>query len=99
MVTLFKKQRFVQALVVMFVLLSGWWIFLRLYTSPDDIQNQIFAAVYGSIALVGAMAGMVAARRWGLKSLMGKAMFFFSLGLFAQEFGQLSYSFYIYFLH
>ena len=30
---------------------------------------------------------------------MGRALILFSLGLFAQEFGQLSYSYYIYYLH
>jgi len=38
---------------------------------------------------------MINSRKWGgLRSVMGKAILMFSLGLVAQEFGQLSYAFY-----
>lgn len=66
-------------------------------TDIADPSNQLFAAAYGIVALVGGIFGLRASRKWGgTKSLVGKALIFFGLGLLAQEFGQLAYSFYIY---
>lgn len=99
MINVLKKQRYAQVLTGFFLFLTCWWLLLRATTVPEDINNQIFAAVYGAVALIGALGGIMAARKWGFtRSLMGRAMLMFSLGLLAQEFGQLSYSYYIYFL-
>jgi hypothetical protein len=83
-----------------FILLVTWWVALHTFYAATDVDMQAFAAVYGVMALIGAIGGFRIAKKWGYtKSLMGKAICMFALGLFAQEFGQLVYSFYIYFLH
>lgn len=87
-------------LTLLFLALTSWWVFLIAsgHTSGDS-KNQLFAASYGVMALVGGFVGLAASRKWGgAKSVLGKALLLFSLGLFAQEFGQLTYSYYIYFL-
>lgn len=93
-----KKNWAAQVAVVFFVLFTLWWVFLKLTTEPESLHNQLFAAVYGVMALWGAIWGVNISLKWGgFKSVMGKLILMFALGLFAQEFGQLTYSYYIYF--
>lgn len=78
-----------------FILLSAWWLFLRTKTEATDNELELFSGAYGVMALFGAFLGLKASKRWGgYKSLIGKSVLLYSLGLFAQEFGQLAYSFY-----
>lgn len=85
--------------VFLFSVFTVWWLILRF--SPfglDDLHNQLFAAVYGVVALWGGIVGLLVSKNWGgTKSLMGRAILMFAIGLFLQEFGQLTYSYYIYF--
>lgn len=78
----------------------GWWLYINIVLrSPDhnNINNQIFGAVYGVVAVLGGIIGLVVSKKWGgRKSLVGRALLFFALGLFAQELGQLIYSYYTY---
>lgn len=83
--------------LILFSLLSIWWIALR-WIDKSDVQYQIFSATYGIIALIGAFWGISISKKWGgASSVLGKAILFFSLGLFAQEFGQIAYSIYAFF--
>jgi hypothetical protein len=84
-----------------YVIFSIWWVVLRFMNLPNDSdKNQLFAAVYGFIALFGGIIGINISRKWGgIHSFMGKSIMLFSLGLLFQEVGQLLYSYYIYFLH
>lgn len=78
-----------------FVLLTVWWLFLRSKTDVSDNELELFSGTYGVMALIGGFLGLKASKRWGgFKSLIGKSILLYSLGLFAQEFGQLAYSFY-----
>ena len=82
----------------LFVLFALWWTALR-WIPITNIQYQIFSATYGVMALIGAIWGISISRNWGGRgSVMGKAILFFSFGLLAQEFGQLVYSAYAFFL-
>jgi hypothetical protein len=92
-----KKDWRVQVLVVLFVLLSVWWVL-----SPQMIsqygENFIFqfSHTYFVIALWGVLCGL-AYTRCTLKGtrLLVKAEIFFLLGLFGQVFGQIAYSYYV----
>lgn len=99
--TVVENEWAAKVALIFFILLSLWWVYLNFIGNfPDDSQKQLFAAVYGLMALWGAIWGFLISRQWGgYKSIIGKAIIFFSLGLFAQEFGQLAYSYYIYYLH
>lgn len=96
-----KSQKLLKIIVpLIFIAFTLWWLWLRfVLNDSENIKNQIFAAVYGVMAIIGGLIGIRVSKKWGgLKSVLGKALVLFSLGLFLQEFGQLSYSFYIYFL-
>lgn len=96
---------FLTALYAFFVI---WWMLVQV-TPPKFIflggisHNDLlqwFGSLYFIVALVGGLFGIVNAKKWGgWKSLLGKALILFSLGLLAQVFGQIAYSYYIYVLH
>lgn len=100
MIETLKKEWQAKIALILFLLLTVWWVYVQIKGHPGSNQNQLFAAVYGIMAAWGAIWGLKISKGWGgLKSVMGKAIIFFSLGLCFQEFGQLSYSFYIYYKH
>ncbi len=83
-----------------FIILTIFWIFLQVIIPNEKDIHKFFGAVYGVIALWGAIWGVGISLKWGgIKSVMGRAILMFSLGLFAQEFGQVVLSFYDYYLH
>lgn len=85
--------------VAVFLFFTCWWIYLHITPSSFD-HNQVFGGFYGVIALLGGLYGMWISQKWGgFKSLLGKSIFMFALGLFAQEFGQIVYSVYTFYLH
>ncbi len=92
-----KKAQFVLVFFLGFVV---WWGMIQLGEDQASPMRQLFAALYGLIAIWGGVWGLIGAKKWGgMRSVMGRSLTAFSLGLFAQEFGQLSYSYYIYYLH
>ncbi len=100
MLKAFKTNRISQLIVVALLVFSGWWLWLYFGVSSQDSTNpynQAYTVAYGLIALVGGIAGLEVARHWGgFKSVIGRALSMFALGLVAQEFGQLAYTYYIY---
>jgi hypothetical protein len=86
-------------LILIFLLFSLWWVAIQIGILSEDFSHRdIFAATYGLTALYGAIIGIHISLKWGgTSSLVGKSLFLFSFGLLFQEFGQLAYSYYIYF--
>lgn len=85
---------------VIFSSLAIWWIVLHTMSNVSETSLEWFSASYGIMALFGAILGLRISRQWGgAKSLIGKSILLFSLGLFAQEFGQISYSLYTLLFH
>lgn len=94
-----KKDPGAKLLTAVFLFFTAWWMSLH-FLSSSEFQNQIFSAVYGVVALIGAVYGFHVAYKWGgFTSLVGRSIIMFSLGLLAQEFGQLVYSYYNFALH
>lgn len=84
----------------LFLFFTLWWISIHFYLPQDHILYEFYGLSYGIIALWGGFWGVIVAEKWGgMKSIIGKAIIMLSLGLFAQEFGQVAYSFYIFILH
>lgn len=80
---------------IIFSLFALWWVFLQLFLQPDNILYFLFSGSYGVLALYGGICGINTSLNWGgLKTLLGKSIFMFSMGLFAQVFGQIVYSYY-----
>lgn len=85
---------------IFFSLFTAWWIWLYLSGLRENFHNYLFGAAYGLMALFGGAWGLRISKGWGgIRSVMGKAIVFLSLGLLAQEFGQLVFSFYNIFLN
>lgn len=81
--------------VFIFIFFIVWWVFLQLFVDKSNVMYHIFSASYGVMALYGGICGLHASLKWGgLKTLLGKAILMFSLGLFMQEFGQVAYSYF-----
>jgi len=81
--------------LLLFILLTGWWIFIQQQTVGVDLNHNYFSDTYGLIALWGGVWGFYISIGWGgMKSIVGKTIIFFSIGLLLQEFGQLAYSYY-----
>lgn len=86
--------------VAIFLLYTAWIIGIHLTLPKDHFLYEQFGHSYGVLAVWGGIWGLVISKHWGgFKSLIGRALIMFSLGLFFQEFGQLAYSYYIYVLH
>lgn len=100
MVETIKKEWAAKVALVIFIFFTSWWVIIQF---PPFSQNtglvQNFGVTYGVMALWGGIWGVIISKKWGgKKSIMGKAILFFALGLFAQVFGQIAYSYYIYIL-
>lgn len=94
-----KLKILLWASAIVYVGYTGWWLLLQSDNAPASLSGDSFSDTYGILALLGGIAGMVIAQRWGgFRSQMGRAVSFFSLGLLAQAFGQAVYSAYYFLL-
>src|SRR5688500_13845693 len=98
MLKLNKFQKIFGAFYIFIVLL---WGYIQLSGSTGADAGEInfwYSFLFGLIPFFGGLIGMFGSRRWGgLKSVLGKAIFFFSLGLFAWGFGENIWSYYNFF--
>lgn len=87
-----KLQLFVTLAFLGFV---AWWLSFQHVVAHQGSSVNWFENSYGLVALTGSIIGFFAIKKWGgLKTVLGKSLLFFSLGLFAQEVGQLVSSYY-----
>lgn len=96
-----RKQWQAWVAILLFILLTVWWLLGMV--NPSAYKTRYFGdypSIYGIMALWGGIWGMLISIKWGfLKSVMGKAIFIFALGLFAQELGQILYAYYSFYQH
>ncbi len=78
----------------LFGALFTWWVILT--GSNGTIEEKgLWGASYQAIALWGGVWGLCIAKAWGgMKSVMGRAIMAFAIGLLLQVFGQSVFSFY-----
>ncbi|MEI8130111.1 MAG: hypothetical protein WCG55_01235 [bacterium] len=83
-------------LLVVSVALAVWWAILFFkFNSSLTIENLRWGAVYQIVAFIGAVSGIIISNSWGgAKSLIGRAVLVFSIGLLLQNFGQTVFSIY-----
>ena len=92
-----KKEWIARYTIIFFLFFTIFFLINTLLLPKEHYLYQIFSATYGFMALWGGVWGILIARKWGgFKSIFGRAIMFFAFGLFAQEFGQLVYSYYLY---
>lgn len=89
------KNKLQVIFTLVFLGLVAWWISFQHVVAAFGISVQRFGYTYGLLALAGAIVGFITAFKWGgYKTVLGKALLFFSLGLLAQEAGQLILTYY-----
>lgn len=84
--------------VVVFSFFTLWWAYLQALNldSTRDLR-QLWGATYQILALYGGFVGLFIAQKWGgFKSLVGKIILAFSIGLLLQVFGQSYSSYYVF---
>src|SRR6185436_5734433 len=91
-----------QITILAFAIFTIWWIFLSPFNpeSPFPESRTIWSVTYQLIALWGGINGLFISTKWGgLKSIIGRSIIAFSIGLLLQSFGQTVYSYYLLRLH
>lgn len=89
-------QKLFAAFFVLVVL--ALWAFIQLTHSTAGQVNYWYSFLFGLVPFFGGLIGMITSRIWGgLRSVLGKAIFFFSLGLFCWGFGESIWSYYNFF--
>ena len=95
------KNKFLYWLTfILLVALTGWFVYIhQLDLSLTLRVRQAWGSTYQVLAILGGIVGLFVAKRWGFKSLLGKAILFFSIGLLLQSFGQTVDSYYNFLLN
>jgi hypothetical protein len=83
---------------VIFLVFSIIWLHLRqLDLESTRNARQLWGATYQIIALYGAITGFFISKKWGgYRSMLGRSIMFFSIGLLLQCIGQTYSSYYVY---
>src|SRR3989344_6815050 len=88
-----KLNKELKILIVYFIIIVGWWFVLYIQNIRYATINYIYQLAFGLIPLLGGFSGMIKSRRWGgLKSKVGSALFYTSLGLVTWGLGQMFWS-------
>jgi hypothetical protein len=88
------------ALITYFAAMVVFWVFIAFTGRKDGNVNYTFSFLFGLIPLVGGLVGMYKARLWGgLKSTLGRAIFFVSFGLVLWGAGESIWSYYNFVKH
>lgn len=83
-------------IIISYAFLILWWIFLQFLNTTDSPLNFWFVFAYGLVPLFGGISGVLISRKWGsIKSAMGRAVLFLSLGLITWGVGECIWSYYI----
>lgn len=83
-----------------YILLVIFWAILFFTNTTEGFYNYFYSFLFGLIPLFAGLVAMVRSRIWGgLKSAIGKAVFFIGLGIFVWGCGELIWSYYNFFLH
>lgn len=84
-------------LVGLYLIFVIFWGYIRSQGLTEGHLNNLYGALYPIIPLIGGLYGIFfASQTWGgIKSVMGRGVFFLSLGLLAEVFGQWTWSYYV----
>ena len=94
------KQKWAILLLIIFLVLFGFWCDINFGALASDANNQIWAASYQILAFIGGIVGIFYSRLWGgYKSYVGRGVLFLAIGLLFQCFGQSVYSYFIFYQH
>ena len=88
-----------QVATFLFVVLTFWWVFIKPFDREVLVyQKYIWSSIYVLFSILGGIYGLIISKRFdGYKSLLGRVILAFSIGLFLQAFGQITYTYYLWF--
>lgn len=69
-------------------------VFLYLNPNKETLFNYAFNVLYAFIYLLGAVVAYSGVKKYGLKSLLGKSLIFYAIGLSSYTAGQLIWAYY-----
>lgn len=82
-------------LTLFYILLLLWWVFIFTRGISETTENYLYSFAYGFIPLIWGMLGLKNSFLWGgFRSLMGKTLIFFSLGLIVWSIGNMIWGYY-----
>jgi hypothetical protein len=94
-----KLNSFQKICLGFYIFLVIFWILLNLSGEKTSFYNYLYSFLFGLIPLLGGSIAMINSRLWGgLKSAVGKAVFFIGLGLFCWGFGETIWSYFNFFV-
>jgi len=89
-----SRKTFIIFLALLYIFFIGWFVKLWINGQTEDIEN-LWTNFYGIIPILGGVYGLAVARHWGgLKSAVGRATIFLSLGLITWGIGIAIWIFY-----
>jgi len=95
-----KSNIYQKLTLIYFLAMVVFWFWLFVTHHKGGNLNYWYSFLFGLIPFFGGLVGMLRAHIWGgLKSALGKAVFFVSLGLFLWGFGENIWSYYNFFKH
>lgn len=91
-----KNKTFAIFATALYLIFVGFWVYIASQGLQGDHSiAEVFSGLYGLMALSGGIFGLIIGQKFGgFKSYIGATVMFVSLGLLAQEAGQLTYSAY-----
>lgn len=82
------------------IFLVVYWIILHLNHQTGGFYNILYSFLFSLTPLIGGIIGMFGSRKWGgLKSSLGKGIFFISFGIFLWGSGSMVWSYYNFFVN
>ena len=91
-----RVNRSVSFLSAFFIVLAAWCLSLNLDGTKSSYSNSYFGLTYAFLPVVAGLFGFASAYRWGgVKSSMGRALFYLSSGLITWGMGQIMWSYYV----
>lgn len=82
-----------------FILLVIFWLTLFIGGVKEGFYNYLYSFLFGLIPFFGGIAAMISSRVWGgLKSAIGKSVFYIGLGMFLWGSGEAIWSYYNFFM-
>lgn len=83
-------------ILVIYTALIFFWFWILSNGFQEGVFNNLYGAFYPLISLIGGLYGIFyLSKKWGgYKSVIGKGIFFLSLGLLAEVFGQWAWTYY-----
>lgn len=83
-----------------YAILVAFWTFLLFSGTKTDFYNYLYSFFFGFIPFFGGIVAMVSSRVWGgLKSAVGKGVFFIGFGIFLWGSGEMVWSYYNFFMN